>query len=44
VRLAASQTAFLLMLLGQEQVALYNGSMVEWAADPNLPLVTGAVP
>jgi thiosulfate/3-mercaptopyruvate sulfurtransferase len=40
--IAASQTALLLTLLGQDRVALYNGSMVEWAADPNLPLVAGA--
>ena len=40
--IAASQTALLLTLLGKENVAVYNGSMVEWGADPNLPLVTGA--
>jgi thiosulfate/3-mercaptopyruvate sulfurtransferase len=40
--IAASQTAFLLTLLGKENVAVYNGSMVEWGADPSLPLVTGA--
>ena len=40
--IAASQTAFLLTLLGKENVAVYNGSMMEWGADPNLPLVTGA--
>ena len=42
--IAASQTAYLLTLLGQENVALYDGSMTEWAADPSLPLVTGAAP
>jgi thiosulfate/3-mercaptopyruvate sulfurtransferase len=42
--IAASQTAFLLTLLGRENVAVYNGSMLEWGADPNLPLVTGAAP
>jgi thiosulfate/3-mercaptopyruvate sulfurtransferase len=42
--IAASQTALLLTLLGQEHVALYDGSMIEWAADPDLPLVVGAVP
>jgi thiosulfate/3-mercaptopyruvate sulfurtransferase len=42
--IAASQTAFLLTLLGKENVAVYNGSMMEWGADPNLPLVTGAAP
>jgi 3-mercaptopyruvate sulfurtransferase SseA len=29
-----------LTLLGVENVALYNGSMQEWAADPDLPLET----
>lgn len=42
--IAASQAAYLLTLLGKENVALYNGSMVEWGADPNLPLVTGSAP
>jgi thiosulfate/3-mercaptopyruvate sulfurtransferase len=42
--IAASQTAFLLTLLGQENVALYDGSMTEWGADPAMPLVTGAAP
>ena len=42
--IAASQTAYLLTLLGQENVALYDGSMTEWGADPTLPLVTGAAP
>lgn len=42
--IAASQTALLLTLLGQEHVALYNGSMTEWGADLDLPLVTGSAP
>jgi thiosulfate/3-mercaptopyruvate sulfurtransferase len=42
--IAASQAAFLLTLLGKDTVAVYNGSMMEWGADPNLPLVTGATP
>jgi thiosulfate/3-mercaptopyruvate sulfurtransferase len=42
--IAASQTAYLLTLLGKDNVALYNGSMTEWGADPNLPLVTGVTP
>jgi thiosulfate/3-mercaptopyruvate sulfurtransferase len=42
--IAASQAAHLLTLLGVENVALYNGSLTEWAADPSLPLVTGAAP
>jgi thiosulfate/3-mercaptopyruvate sulfurtransferase len=36
--IAASSDAFVLTLLGLEKVALYNGSMTEWAADPRLPL------
>ena len=36
--IAASSDAFILTLLGLEKVALYNGSMTEWAADPRLPL------
>jgi thiosulfate/3-mercaptopyruvate sulfurtransferase len=39
--IAASQTALLLTLLGQEKVVLYDGSMTDWGADPSLPLVTG---
>ena len=38
---AASSAAFALGLLGIEDVAVYDGSMLEWAADPALPLVTG---
>ncbi len=36
--IAASSDALVLTLLGVEKVALYNGSMTEWAADPALPL------
>jgi len=39
--IAASSAAFVLTLLGVDNVAVYNGSMTEWAADPALPLVTG---
>ncbi|HUG16073.1 MAG TPA: sulfurtransferase, partial [Thermomicrobiales bacterium] len=42
--IAASQAAHLLALLGVENVALYDGSMTEWGADPSLPLVTGSAP
>jgi len=38
--IAASNTAFALHLLGIDDVAVYDGSLTEWAADPNLPLVT----
>jgi thiosulfate/3-mercaptopyruvate sulfurtransferase len=39
--IAASSAAFVLTLLGVDNVAVYDGSMTEWAADPTLPLVTG---
>jgi thiosulfate/3-mercaptopyruvate sulfurtransferase len=39
--IAASSDAFVLGLLGVEDVAIYDGSRSEWAADPALPLVTG---
>jgi thiosulfate/3-mercaptopyruvate sulfurtransferase len=38
---AASSAAFALGLLGISNVAVYDGSMTEWAVDPSLPLVTG---
>jgi thiosulfate/3-mercaptopyruvate sulfurtransferase len=27
-------------LLGRDNVAVYDGSLFEWAADPNLPMET----
>ena len=39
--IAATSDAFILTLLGVDNVAVYDGSMTEWAADPTLPLVTG---
>jgi thiosulfate/3-mercaptopyruvate sulfurtransferase len=42
--IAASSAAFVLTLLGVDNVAVYNGSMTEWAADPTLPLVVGELP
>ena len=36
--IAASNDAFALSLLGYEDVAVYDASMSEWAADPSLPL------
>ena len=39
--IAASSAALILTLLGVENIAVYDGSMAEWAADPALPLVTG---
>ena len=37
--IAASNDAFVLALLGYEDVAVYDASMSEYAADPSLPLV-----
>lgn len=37
---AASSVAFALGLIGIDGVAIYDGSMLEWAADPSLPLET----
>jgi len=42
--IAASSDAFVLHLLGHDNVAVYDGSLSEWAADPTLPLVTGPNP
>ena len=39
--IAASSDAFVLVLLGQSNVALYDASPSEWAADPSLPMQTG---
>lgn len=38
---AASLVALALTLLGMPHVAVYHGSMVEWTADPELPMETG---
>lgn len=38
--IAASNDAFILTLLGYENVAVYDASMSEWAADPSLPMQT----
>ena len=35
--IAATSVAFALSLIGREDLALYDGSMMEWAADPSLP-------
>ncbi len=42
--ISATVDAFALTLLGHPGVAVYDGSLSEWAADPSLPLVTGAAP
>jgi thiosulfate/3-mercaptopyruvate sulfurtransferase len=39
--IAASSAAFVLALLGHENVAVYDASLSEWAADPALPMETG---
>lgn len=38
--IVASANAFILTRLGHEDVAVYMGSLQEWAADPENPLVT----
>ncbi|NND31219.1 MAG: sulfurtransferase, partial [Saprospiraceae bacterium] len=35
---AASSDAFILYLLGHKQVAVYDGGLMEWCANPELPL------
>jgi len=37
--IAASVTFFALRLLGRQQVALYDNSLLEWSADPARPMV-----
>lgn len=38
--IAASSDAFVLHLLGHDDVAVYDNSLSEWAADPDLPMST----
>lgn len=42
--IAATLDAFACVLCGQEQVAVYDGSMSEWVSDPDRPLTEGAAP
>jgi len=39
--IAATMTAFVLEMLGYENVSVYDGSLQEWAADPEMPMATG---
>ena len=39
--ISATTDAFALLLLGHEDVAVYDGSMTEWGLDPDLPLELG---
>src|SRR5712691_8114904 len=39
--IAASAAAFVLALLGHDNVALYDGSLSEWVKDPAAPMETG---
>jgi thiosulfate/3-mercaptopyruvate sulfurtransferase len=42
--IAAASDALALTLLGHQNVAIYDGSLNEWAADPDAPLVLGTRP
>lgn len=42
--IAASATAFALARCGHRDVGVYTASLQEWAADPSLPMTTGADP
>jgi thiosulfate/3-mercaptopyruvate sulfurtransferase len=39
--ISATTNAFALMLLGREDVQIYDASMTEWGPDHSLPMETG---
>lgn len=39
--IAATVPAFAAILMGKQEIAVYDGSMSEWSQDPSRPLVTG---
>jgi thiosulfate/3-mercaptopyruvate sulfurtransferase len=40
---AASTVALALAIIGREEVALYDGSLFDWAQDPGAPMATGGL-
>ena len=42
--ISATMDALALVVIGHPDVAVYDGSMSEWAADDSLPLRTGSEP
>ncbi|WP_225774176.1 sulfurtransferase [Pseudomonas sp. Marseille-Q5115] len=42
--ISAAATAVALTLLGRDNVALYDGSLQQWSANPALPMSSGAAP
>jgi thiosulfate/3-mercaptopyruvate sulfurtransferase len=40
--IAATSVALVLAMLGYDRVKVYDNSLTEWAADPSLPMETGA--
>ena len=39
--ITATIDAFACLLCGKDEVAMYDGSLTEWAADESLPMETG---
>ena len=39
--IAATSDAFILTMLGVDRISVYDGSLREWSADPDLPMETG---